>query len=311
MINFRYHVVSLVAVFLALAVGVVMGYGVLGQPTVESLENRVKTVNRRVDETRAENQRLRDELDRANTAIENLAPFASTDRLPITSVVVLAARDVDGEVIDGTVALARRGGATVPGVLWLEPKWALRERGDAADLARALNVPSARKGALRQQGYLALASRLVEGPPATGEDVLAQLVRAGFVTIDNVGNDDEVHASDVGGPGTRALVADGTGDSELPARIVGPLARASTDAVLPLVVAETYDEDSDADRGTLLDPVRDTEALATSVSTVDDLERTDGRTAAVLALSDLGRDVVGHYGYGDGATRPLPEWWQP
>ena len=41
MINFRFHLISLIAVFLALAVGVVMGYSVLGQPTVDTLQGRV------------------------------------------------------------------------------------------------------------------------------------------------------------------------------------------------------------------------------------------------------------------------------
>ena len=42
MINFRFHLISLIAVFLALAVGVVMGYAVLGSPTVETLQGRVE-----------------------------------------------------------------------------------------------------------------------------------------------------------------------------------------------------------------------------------------------------------------------------
>jgi hypothetical protein len=45
------------------------------------------------------------------------------------------------------------------------------------------------------------------------------------------------------------------------------------------------------------------------VSTVDGLERVEGGVAAVLALADLGRGVVGHYGIGDGTERQLPEWW--
>ncbi len=44
MINFRFHLVSLVAVFLALAIGIVMGYGVLGQPTVDTLQDRIDVV---------------------------------------------------------------------------------------------------------------------------------------------------------------------------------------------------------------------------------------------------------------------------
>ena len=62
MINFRFHLVSLVAVFLALAVGVVMGYGVLGQPTVETLENRIDTVEANADARRAENDLLKADI---------------------------------------------------------------------------------------------------------------------------------------------------------------------------------------------------------------------------------------------------------
>ena len=58
MINFRFHLVSLVAVFLALAVGVVMGYGILGQPTVSGLQNRIDTVEANAEAKRAENEQL-------------------------------------------------------------------------------------------------------------------------------------------------------------------------------------------------------------------------------------------------------------
>ncbi len=311
MINFRYHVVSLVAVFLALAVGVVMGYGVLGQPTVRTLRNRINTVNNRIQETRNENQQLRDELDRANSTLESMAPFAGTDRLPSVSIVVLAVRDVGTEVAENTVTLARRAGADAPGIVWLESKWALREDGDPAALAKALGLPITRKAALRDQGYRALVRRLVEGPPATGDDVLTGLVTQGFLSIDAVGNDNSVGVAELGGFGTRALLVDGTSTSQLPRNVAGPLARAAVDAGLPLVVGEDHDDEAGRDRGVLLNPVLDTDALARQVSTVDDLERPEGQTAAVLALADLGRSVIGHYGYGDGADSSLPEWSQP
>jgi hypothetical protein len=44
------------------------------------------------------------------------------------------------------------------------------------------------------------------------------------------------------------------------------------------------------------------------VSTVDSLDRESGRVASVLALQELARGVVGHYGFGDGADQPLPQW---
>ena len=50
MINFRFYLVSIVAVFLALAVGVVMGYGVLGQPTVKGLQSRIDTIGAKAED---------------------------------------------------------------------------------------------------------------------------------------------------------------------------------------------------------------------------------------------------------------------
>ena len=81
MINFRFHLVSIVAVFLALAVGVVMGYGVLGQPTVDTLQNRIDTVEANAEARRKENDDLRAALDLANEAADQTSPFSVTDRL--------------------------------------------------------------------------------------------------------------------------------------------------------------------------------------------------------------------------------------
>ena len=43
MINFRFHVVSLIAIFLALALGVVIGAGVIDRGVVDTLDNRLDT----------------------------------------------------------------------------------------------------------------------------------------------------------------------------------------------------------------------------------------------------------------------------
>ena len=39
---------------------------------------------------------------------------------------------------------------------------------------------------------------------------------------------------------------------------------------------------------------------------MDDLELFEGRAAVVLAVEDLARGVVGHYGLGEDAQRLLP-----
>ena len=63
MINLRYHIVSLVAVFLALALGIVMGSTVIDKAIVDELRDRVDSVSDRAAKTDGENRTLRGQLD--------------------------------------------------------------------------------------------------------------------------------------------------------------------------------------------------------------------------------------------------------
>ena len=62
MLNLRYHVVSLVAVFLALGIGVIMGATVIDRVTVDQLRNRLDSVESSVRQTRRDNDRLAAQL---------------------------------------------------------------------------------------------------------------------------------------------------------------------------------------------------------------------------------------------------------
>ena len=311
MINFRFHLVSIVAVFLALAIGIVMGYGVLGQPTVDTLQDRIDVVEANAEERRVENDELRAQLDQQGTAMEQSAPFSVSDRVGDVRALVLAVRGIDEDAVARVVELARRGGAEAPGIIWLESKWALESRDDVTALATALGLTATGKRApLRADAFDALVTRLSTGASSTDTDALRALVDAGFVTLDGAGNDAPAPAS-LGGIGTRAVLVTGAA-ADVPARlVVAPIARVAVDEDLPLVAGELFpDGTEDAERGDSLTAIRDDDTLEAEVSTVDDVERVEGAVATVLALADLGRGVVGHYGVGDGTERQLPEWWQ-
>jgi Copper transport outer membrane protein, MctB len=308
-IHFRFHLVSLVAVFLALALGIVMGYGVLGQPTVSGLQDRVDRVEGRINSVRRDNDRLQGDVDRLNTYSADSAQFAVTDRLVGVTVFVVALRGVDPDTVRNVVTLTRRAGATVGGIIWLEPKWALANGADTKALATALNLEPGTKTEVRDAGWAALATRLRTAPASP--DPLVALQQAGFVAGEAVG-DTGFDLAKVDGTSSRVIVVDGSQAKVPEGALVAPLARAMTAAGVPLVFGEVFvATDNGPARGQRLAPIRTDETLTRKVSTVDDLDLAEGRVAGVIALADLARGIYGDYGYGEGADRALPEYSAP
>jgi hypothetical protein len=144
--------------------------------------------------------------------------------------------------------------------------------------------------------------------------VLNALDDAGFVKFETVGNQagDNFSLAAFPGAGARVLLIDGTEGQVAANEVLAPLTGALVANRLRVVASEVFDErDGGPDRGSMLSAIRNNDELTQSVSTVDDLDLTEGRVAAVLALADLNRNVVGQYGYGAGATRSLPAWSTP
>jgi len=311
-INFRFHVASLVAVFLALALGVVMGSTVIDRAIVESLRTQIEDVRERARTTRQENERLRAEVRRLGAYAAAAAPFAVSGRLPDVPVAVVALQGVDEDTVGDLVTLVGQAGGRVTAVVWLEAAWDLGpdRRDEAGDLARLLGVPRRSDRALRETAARALLARL-RGGNGSGADLLSRLEALGFVRTTPV---PDGAAADPGaaGPAARVVFAGGPGAAVGAERFASVLARAALAVELPAVVGEAArPDDPDTPRGTWVASVRDDEALAGAVSTVDDLDLSEGRVATVLAVADLGRGIVGAYGYGPGATGPLPAWWSP
>lgn len=312
MINFRFHLVSLIAVFLALAVGVVMGYGVLGQPTVDTLQRRVDTVEARANAIRAENAQLRAEQARLETSLQNAADFAVTNRVSGTTVLPVAARGVNDDRVADAVRLARRAGGIVPGVLWLEDKWNLDNANDVQTLASIVGVPDASRPTVRDAALRALAGRLANGPTTglTGKsDLLGALLSAGFVSVGEVdGTPFDLPAYN--GKGAATIVVGGTTAKLDWAKTLVPIARALVADGAIAVAADDYHELKDGPkRGEQLGLIRRDATLGSQVPTLDDLDLVDGPLTAVLVVGDRKQGNVAHYGFGADAGQTFPAWW--
>jgi len=307
MINFRFHVVSLIAIFLALALGVVIGAGVIERGLVDTLNSRLDKVERESDQIKSENSRLSAENGQLKGVIGDLQPFAVSGRLRGDELGVVAVRGIDGDRTQAVVTAAQQANATVTGTLWLESKWALASDDDVKDLQTALGSSTKNKNALRTEGWKQLAERLSFPAGAGGADgdLLTVLQQAGFLGFDPVGNST---IAEFPGLGAGVVLVVGT-DGSVPSEAVAlPLANALHTADVPTVVGDVWVQKTDGpERAAGVQPVRDND-LARTVSTVDDLDQPEGPTTVVLAMSDLflTPPTVGHYGYGEN-TQPLPD----
>ena len=312
MINFRFHIVSLIAVFLALAVGIVFGATVVNNVIVDRLNDRIDTVEDNANRRKAESDELRSEVGRLQGYIDGTKDFAVAGRLEGVPLVTIATRGVDADAVKQTVELAQRAGARAPGIIWLEEKMTLSEDDALRELGELLGRTGQSVKVTRDDAWNALASRVASGggAAANGRELLSALAEAGFVSFEPVGNQGENFSpASLSGGDARVLLIDGTNGQVAGNEVLAPLSNALTANRLRLVVGEVFDEqDGGPQRGAMLNPIRSSDALKQTVSTVDDLDLVEGHVAAVLALADLNRNVVGQYGYGTGATTSTPEW---
>ncbi|MDR3359387.1 MAG: copper transporter [Bifidobacteriaceae bacterium] len=123
MVNFRYHVVSLVAVFLALAVGIVLGAGPLKEPIGSSLADQVSSLRDDRDALRAELEAAEGRGAYADSELAALAPQALDGMLTGRKVALVAI----GADLDHRLAALRGGvklaGAEVTADIRLEDDW--------------------------------------------------------------------------------------------------------------------------------------------------------------------------------------------
>lgn len=310
MINFRYHIVSMIAVFLALGIGIIMGTAVIDRAVVDRLERQQEGLQADVDEVQAENNRLRDELREERDAARQLAEEGSErlldGALPDVPVAVIGPRGAEAEGLDDLVSLLERSDADLRGTFWLTDRFELDDDDELRDLAEALDFrPDASEGTLRS----AAINRIAQALRGSG-DVLVALREAGFLDYEAPegadGDDLPVLAE-----GTRLVVVSGTGASVPDRQLMLPLFRTLAEVrldlpALPLLaVGDSLADDEDGD-GSFVQAVRDDEDLVARVSSVDDLDDFAGQLAAIIAIADLGEGRTGHYGRGPGAQRLLP-----
>ena len=126
MINFRFHLVSLIAVFLAMGLGILVGSTVVDQVIVDRLDREISSVSHESNQLKDENRALKDQVSQLNDFLHKSSAYAVQQRLTNVPVAIVAEKGIDTTAVNNVLASVRAAGAVVPGVLWLELEMAAR-----------------------------------------------------------------------------------------------------------------------------------------------------------------------------------------
>jgi hypothetical protein len=311
-IDFRYHIVSIVSIFLALAVGIVLGAGPLKEDIGNGLTQQTSAL-------RAEKTQLRTELDaarRGSTARDTfsavVAPAIMKDKLASKFVALVVSPGVDADLVKNTTTALTTAGAKVGSTITLTDAWADPSKRTfrntlANQLAELVKAPLA--ASPDQLAATVLARAILGGTGLSTQrvDPSASAALDGLVAGDliKVSPDQIVPSSAVvflAGPVKGPTQADT--DAMLATYV--QLAR-SLDAAGSGAVVASRSNTSDATRsGDLVAAARKDSEAAKVASTVDDADLPMGETTLVLALAQQYSGGVGQYGLAADAKAIAP-----
>jgi len=305
MISLRHHAISLTAVFLALAVGVVLGSGLLSETFLSSLREERQQLQNQVNSLQDSNNALTEKVNNASEFDTAMAGRMVHNALARKSVVLFRTPDASDDIVDSISRLINEAGGKVTGTVKLTQQFVSADASEK--LLSVVNSSILPPGAqlsttALDQGsqagdLLGIVLQLNRDPKAPmiddteRETALAALRETGFITYS-----EGIAAADGAVVVSGGALGDGGGnDGPTVARFATALARHGSGTVL-------VGTDGSASGTAAVAVTRADPGMSGAVSTVDDADMESGRITVVLALHDLmggGRDA--HYGTGRGA----------
>ncbi len=307
MIDFRYHLVSLISVFLALAVGVVLGAGPLQNSLGTALNDQVTALRENRNATQAKLEQTETAVNERDSYITQAASSLLPGTLASKNVAMVLLPDAKAEDADAIAAQLKNAGATVTGRVSLTSTW--------VDLSRE-NYRSTFSGQV--QGHLgstnskdangilgeALAKALTANDDSSRVlmDMLSVTVdKSGtpFISVDST----PTAAAEmivVVGPRPQASSGKGATVEASPGQDPKAWAKAleGTAGRAPTVVVGSADGD-----GGVVGIIRSVKA---KVTTIDSVGQIAASVSTPLALASTRAGTTGHYGFDKGAEAVMP-----
>jgi hypothetical protein len=307
-ISLRYHVISIAAVFLALALGVVLGSTAISDRLLSGLSSNRDQLGRQVSDLETQSNALRARLADADVFGAAVGPRAVAGTLRGRTVVLVTTADADPADRDAVTVLLGNAGATVTGELQLTEAFTDPSRSDQLSelttrlLPAGLRLPTAPDAGTLSGGLLG--SLLLTNPqngkaqatPAETTAVIAGLGDGGFVRVGPQPQPAQLAVVLTGG----ASRGDGSGDrAGILARFATQLDRSGAGAVLA-------GRPGSGEGNGPIGVVRADTAATSVLSTVDDVSTSAGRVVTVLALAEQAEGRAGRYGTGGNAQAVIP-----
>ncbi|GIG35662.1 copper transporter [Cellulomonas pakistanensis] len=315
MIDFRYHLVSLISVFLALAVGIALGAG----PLEQTIGN---TLTGQVDQLRSERDQLRADLDAAGSDLAASEAFAEAAGAELVDgtladrrVAVIQLGTVDGDALAAVESQLTDAGATVSADVVLNEAWSSTDRRSfrqalVGNIASYLDPQPADDASADTSLSEALVQGLTGADPANPDALSSDA--ATLLEFMTSGDEPLVaFEGEVTQPADAVVLVAPTVAPDAVATETAPdeeEAQAVLSSQIALArVAQTRSEgavvvDGPVTDGTLVATILGDDSAAEALTTVSDGDTAAGRVSVPLALNARIGGTNGHYGRGEDLT---------
>jgi hypothetical protein len=318
-IDFRYHLVSIVAVFLALAIGIVLGSTELQGTTLDALRSSANSLNNQLSAARGQLNSTEQLANASDTFLRTAEPKLVNGMLAGDKIVLVTEPGASSGIVTGIKQAAGLAGATVTGTVALEPKFNDVSGATQSSLntintqlastdGAALTPATASDTVYQQQAAQLIASAILD--PTAGalggltmpeaQQLLQAYAQAGYLTVSGAVTDRATLAVLVT---PQTAPADGTSD---PANQV-LLAVAQEFAAASAATLVAGSVTGSAGSGSAMSVLRGS-SVSSQVSSVDNADYTLGQISSVWALaSQLAGRKPNSYGIsGASAVSPVP-----
>ncbi|MBX9639024.1 MAG: copper transporter [Mycobacteriaceae bacterium] len=308
MISLRQHAISLAAVFLALAIGVVLGSGFFSDTVLSSLRNEKRDLAGQVNGLNDQRNQLNEKLSAANTFDAQVLGRIVHEALTGKTVMLFRTPDAIDDDVAAVSKIIGQAGGSVSGTVSLTHEFVEANSGEKLrSVVNSSILPAGTQLSTKlvdqgsQAGDLLGIALLVNTNPQVPavddnarDTVLGALRETGFITYQPNNRMPAANAAILVTGG--AVPADAGNQGVTVARFAAALAPHGSGTVLA-------GRDGSAGGSAAVAVARADAGMAAAISTVDDVDVEPGRITAILALHDLaGGGHAGHYGTGHGAT---------